>query len=159
MTNIEGRRKHIPRKIYTPTQQPSAINPKYYLLLLNEIETYQIVAKSNIKCVDDHGSTTITIRNKQLKGKTILTGDFLKFNHSFQSFYSLSLGSFDECEKEMSRRTRLSQQDNNNGIDSEKGDDDVENDAATVDTQHRVTTQSHFAQDSSAVLDFESSRK
>ncbi|CAF4718535.1 unnamed protein product, partial [Rotaria sp. Silwood2] len=31
MTNIEGRRKHIPRKIYTPTQQPSAIIPKYYL--------------------------------------------------------------------------------------------------------------------------------
>ncbi|CAF2858513.1 unnamed protein product [Rotaria sp. Silwood2] len=141
MTNIEGRRKHIPRKIYTPTQQPSAIIPKYYLLFLKETETYQIVAKSSIKCVDDHGLATITICNKQLKGKIILTG------------------SFDECEKEMSRRTRLSQQDNNNEIDSEKGDDDVENDAMTVDTQHRVATQSHFAYDSSAVLNFESSRK
>ncbi|CAF3254398.1 unnamed protein product [Rotaria sp. Silwood2] len=62
-TNIEGRRKHIPRKIYKPTQQPSAINPKYYLLLLNETETYQIVAKSNIKCVDDHDSSTATARS------------------------------------------------------------------------------------------------
>ncbi|CAF4613682.1 unnamed protein product, partial [Rotaria sp. Silwood2] len=73
MTNIEGRRKHIPRKIYTPTQQPSAIIPKYYLLFLKETETYQIVAKSSIKCVDDHGLATITICNKQLKGKIILT--------------------------------------------------------------------------------------
>ncbi len=85
-TNIEERRKHIPRTMFSPSQQPSATNPKYYLLFFNETETYQIVAKSSIKCIDDQGLATITIRNKQLKGKIILTGDFFKFNDLFQLF-------------------------------------------------------------------------
>ncbi|CAF3819288.1 unnamed protein product [Adineta steineri] len=136
--NNNSQRKHIPRKIYTPTQKSSATIAKYYLLFFNETETYQIVAKSSIKCVDDHGIATITIDKKQIKGKTILTD------------------SFDECEKEMSRRTRLSQQDNNNDFDSQKDDADVENDVVTVDTQHQISTQSQFAHDSLARLNYES---
>ncbi|CAF1476114.1 unnamed protein product [Adineta steineri] len=133
-----SQRKHIARKIYTPTQQPSATIAKYYLLFFNETETYQIVAKSSIKCVDDHGIATITINKKQIKGKIILTN------------------SFDECEKEMSRRTRLSQQDNNNDFDSQKDDADVENDVVTVDTQHQISTQSQFPHDLLARLNYES---
>ncbi|CAF4068844.1 unnamed protein product [Adineta steineri] len=133
-----SQRKHIARKIYTPTQQPSATIAKYYLLFFNETETYQIVAKSSIKCVDDHGIATITINKKQIKGKIILTN------------------SFDECEKEMSRRTRLSQQDNNNDFDSQKDDADVENDVVTVDTQHQISTQSQFPHDSLTRLNYES---
>ncbi|CAF4417592.1 unnamed protein product, partial [Adineta steineri] len=49
----------------------------------------------------------------------------------------------------MSRRTRLSQQDNNN-------DADVENDDVTVDTQHQISTQTQFPHDSIARLNYES---
>ena len=86
----------------------------YYLLFFNETESYQIVARSSIKKIDDQGSAAINIRNKLLKGLIIVSGEFLNFFYYKSFVNSIFIGTFEECEKEMNRRTLLSQQSDNN---------------------------------------------
>jgi len=110
-TNIvEGRRKPIPKRIFTPTRV-SAIMANHYLLFFDETESYQIVARSSIKKIDNEGSATLIIRNKLMKGKVVLSGNFLSL---ILIFYFLSLGTLEDCELELGRQTRLSQQINDN---------------------------------------------
>ena len=45
---IESTRKRVPPATYTPTQSAS-MRCAYYLLVFNETESYQIVARSSIK--------------------------------------------------------------------------------------------------------------
>jgi hypothetical protein len=87
--NIKGRRKPVPRAIFTPTQRASATIAKYYLLFFEETESYQIVAQSSIKKIDDAGSATLAIRNKILKGKIILAGDPFYLTIDFNLLLSL----------------------------------------------------------------------
>jgi hypothetical protein len=71
----KGKRKQFPRTVFTPTQRASATIAKYYLLFFNATESYQVVARSSIKTIDDEGFAIIAIRNKLLKGKVIFKGD------------------------------------------------------------------------------------
>jgi hypothetical protein len=76
-STFESKRKKFPRTVFTPTQRASATVEKYYLLFFDATESYQIVARSSIKKFDNEGFATLAIRNKLLKGKIILEGDFL----------------------------------------------------------------------------------
>jgi hypothetical protein len=108
---MELRRKPIPKHIFTPTQGTTTRVANHYLLYFNETESYQIVARSSIKKLDKEGSAMLIIRNKLVKGKVIISGSFLSLSFIFSC---LSVGSLEDCESELGRQTRLSQQENGN---------------------------------------------
>ena len=69
-----NRRKRIARIVFTPTEASNA-TPSHYLVYFIETESYQIVARSSIKQIDDNGCATILIRHKMLQGKIIHFGN------------------------------------------------------------------------------------
>ncbi|CAF5198684.1 unnamed protein product, partial [Rotaria magnacalcarata] len=83
----------------------------HYLLLFEETNSYQIVARSSLKNINDD-VTFILIRNKLLQAKIVFHGllSYL-FIYLFIYFilaYCLS-GSLEDCNSEYARLTRLSQ--------------------------------------------------
>ncbi|CAF1206912.1 unnamed protein product [Rotaria magnacalcarata] len=106
---MTSRRQTFPRRVFTPTQHtpPST----HYLLLFEETNSYQIVARSSLKNINDD-VTFILIRNKLLQAKIVFHGllSYL-FIYLFIYFilaYCLS-GSLEDCNSEYARLTRLSQ--------------------------------------------------
>ncbi|CAF2053357.1 unnamed protein product [Rotaria magnacalcarata] len=85
---MTSRRQTFPRRVFTPTQHtpPST----HYLLLFEETNSYQIVARSSLKNINDD-VTFILIRNKLLQAKIVFHG------------------SLEDCNSEYARLTRLSQ--------------------------------------------------
>ncbi|CAF4369159.1 unnamed protein product, partial [Rotaria magnacalcarata] len=81
-----------PRRVFTPTQRTP--QPSHYLLLFEDTDSYQIVARSSVKQINDN-VVTIIIRNKLVKTKAVCQG------------------SLDECNSEYTRLTRISQTANN----------------------------------------------
>ncbi|CAF1450177.1 unnamed protein product [Rotaria sordida] len=106
VTNV-NRRKRVPHTIFTPTQSSNVIS-NYCLLYFIETESYQIAARSSIKKFDEKGFAKVLIRNKFFQGKII------------------HVDSLDGCEKELGRRTRLSQQDNTNNIDLDEQQEELD---------------------------------
>jgi len=106
---MELRRNPIPKNIFTPLQGTTTRMASYHLIFFNETESYQIVHESNVRRIDTEGSATLMIRNKSIKCKVILSGTFLSL---ILIFYWLFLGSLGDCESELQRQTRLSQQEN-----------------------------------------------
>ncbi|CAF2997279.1 unnamed protein product [Rotaria socialis] len=86
------RRQVVPRQIYTPTQTTPP--PSHYLIVFQDTDSYQIVARSSVKQVQGDYAF-ITIHHKLIKAKII---------HQ---------GSFEDCSTERSRLTRISQTESN----------------------------------------------
>lgn len=105
-----ARRQTRPRQAYTPTQRTPP--PTYYLLFFDLTESYQIVARSSLKTIDDNVAT-IMIHNKSVTTNVVHRGMFLYSNFCL---YFLYIGTLDECNTEYARLTRLSQR----GTDEEK---------------------------------------
>ena len=112
---MTSRRQTFPCRVFTPTQHtpPST----HYLLLFEETNSYQIVAQSSLKNINDD-VTFILIRNKLLQAKIVFHGLLSYLFICFILANCLS-GSLGDCNSEYARLTRLSQDqadDQNNRI-------------------------------------------
>ncbi|CAF3310468.1 unnamed protein product [Rotaria socialis] len=115
---MTSHRQTFPSRVFTPTQHtpPST----HYLLLFEETNSYQIVARSSHKNINDDVAF-ILIRNKLLQAK-IVFHDLLSYLFIyFIVAYCLS-GSLEDCNSEYARLTRLSQ----DQVDDQNDDDSIQ---------------------------------
>ncbi|CAF1174122.1 unnamed protein product [Rotaria magnacalcarata] len=102
---MTSRRQTFSRRVFTPKQHtpPST----HCLPLFEETNSYQIVARSSLKNINDD-VTFILIRNKLLPAK-IVFHDLLSYLFIYFILAYCLLGFLEDCNCEYARLTRLSQ--------------------------------------------------
>ncbi|CAF3459404.1 unnamed protein product [Rotaria socialis] len=98
---MTSHRQTFPRRVFTPTQHTPSLT--HYLLLCEETNSYQIVARSSLKNINDD-VTFILIHNKILQAKIV-------FHDSLE-----------DCNSEYARLIRLSQ----DQVDDQNDDDSIQ---------------------------------
>ncbi|CAM4783909.1 unnamed protein product [Rotaria magnacalcarata] len=116
-------RQVVPRQIYTPTQTTPP--PSHYLIVFQDTNSYQIVARSSVKQVQGDYAF-ITIHHKLIKAKII---------HQ---------GSFEDCSTERSRLTRISQTESNSENDDCQREKINASHSYTNNAMHSKTNQLDF---------------
>ncbi|CAF1542897.1 unnamed protein product [Rotaria magnacalcarata] len=115
---MTSRRQTFLRRVFTPTQHtPSST---HYLLLFEQTNSYQILARSSLKSINDD-VTFILIHNKLLQAKIVFHGLLSYLFIYFIVAYCLS-GSIEDCNSEYARLTRLSQ----DQVDDQNDDDSIQ---------------------------------
>ncbi|CAF2106469.1 unnamed protein product [Rotaria magnacalcarata] len=128
-----------PRRVFTPTQRTP--QPSHYLLLFEDTDSYQIVARSSVKQINDN-VVTIIIRNKLVKTKAVCQG------------------SLDECNSEYTRLTRISQTANNQDSDNfSENEKLIIDDSSTENSIHDLSKRLSNASMSPVLTAIHSSRQ
>ena len=66
-----ARRPVVPRRVFTPTQRTPP--PSHFLLLFENTNSYQIVARSSVKHTDGD-TVSLLIRNKLVEARAVFHG-------------------------------------------------------------------------------------
>ena len=66
-----ARRPVVPRRVFTPTQRTPP--PSHFLLLFENTNSYQIVARSSLKQTDGD-TVSLLVRNKLVEAKAVFHG-------------------------------------------------------------------------------------